>query len=678
MSMRYKGGVISATPPTTTGGSFGTAPGIWTLEQQMQAQKSSTWPLGYDPQFNYVTMLLHGDGTNGGQNNTFLDSSTNNFTITRNGNTTQGTFSPYGSNWSVNNGAANGNGFQFSGTTLASDFTMEAWVFATPHPSTQSIVFSYSSGNVQMIYFYPDGRFGWYRSSGSGVTAAGVFTYNTWNHVAAVRSSGVIKLYLNGVDVGISISDGSSVAVDSLLGYGGSGATTYNVLGYVSNARVTNTAVYSGNFIPSTAPLTAISGTQLLTFQSNNFKDNSTNNFAFTIAGTPSVQRFSPFAPTAAYSTATIGGSGYFDGSGDYLQPSSTNSAFNMGTGDWTIEAWIYPTVSAGVNTIYAWRSDANMLFGSNTLYFYDGTFRDAGIFIPLYAWTHVAWVRQSGTVKPYVNGVAGTSFTNTSNMDASYAPYIGNSQYSEFFDGWMTDLRVVKGTAVYTTGFTPPTAPLTAVSGTSLLLNYTNGLIYDNAMMNDLETVGNAQISTSVKKYGTGSIYLDGTGDYLIGQSSPNMSPVAGAFTMECWIYMTSAGSGNKGILTVGNANSTGNALQFVQNGTTLYINNGSGTNTSIGTISLNTWTHIALVREGTGTNQAYGFINGVKGTTTTYSSTFSSPMSVKVGTTEYGSSTNSEQFTGYIDDIRITKGYARYTANFTPPSGPFFNTGS
>ena len=54
-----------------------------------------------DAQFNYVAMLLHGDGTNGAQNNTFLDSSTNNFSITRNGNTTQGSFSPYGSNWSM-------------------------------------------------------------------------------------------------------------------------------------------------------------------------------------------------------------------------------------------------------------------------------------------------------------------------------------------------------------------------------------------------------------------------------------------------------------------------------------------------------------------------------------------------------------------------------------------------
>jgi hypothetical protein len=48
-----------------------------------------------DPNFNQTVLLLHGDGTNGAQNNTFLDSSTNNFTITRNGNTTQGTFSPF-------------------------------------------------------------------------------------------------------------------------------------------------------------------------------------------------------------------------------------------------------------------------------------------------------------------------------------------------------------------------------------------------------------------------------------------------------------------------------------------------------------------------------------------------------------------------------------------------------
>jgi hypothetical protein len=66
-----------------------------------------------------------------------------------------------------------------------------------------------------------------------------------------------------------------------------------------------------------TTPLTAISGTELLTCQTNRFVDNSTNNFAITVNGNTSVQPFSPFAPSAAYDPSVNGGSGYFDGSGD-------------------------------------------------------------------------------------------------------------------------------------------------------------------------------------------------------------------------------------------------------------------------------------------------------------------------------------------------------------------------
>ncbi len=72
--------------------------GVYTMSQYQALRSQNLWP-AIDPYFDYVTLLLHGNGTNGAQNNTFLDSSTNNFTITRNGNTTQGTFAPYGSNW---------------------------------------------------------------------------------------------------------------------------------------------------------------------------------------------------------------------------------------------------------------------------------------------------------------------------------------------------------------------------------------------------------------------------------------------------------------------------------------------------------------------------------------------------------------------------------------------------
>lgn len=628
-----------------------------------------------DAQFNYVTMLLHGDGTNGAQNNTFVDSSTNNFTITRNGNTTQGTFSPYGSNWGINNGSANGNGFQFSGTTLTGDFTMEAWVFATPHPSTQSIVFSYSSGNVQMIYFYPDGRFGWYRSTGSGVTAAGVFTYNTWNHVAAVRSSGVIKLYLNGVDVGLSISDSSSVTVDSLLGYGGSGATTYNVLGYVSNARVTDTVVYSGNFTPSTTPLTAISGTRLLTFQSNRFIDNSSNNFAFTIAGTPSVQRFNPFGASTAYSTSVIGGSGYFDGSGDTL---TTSTSQIIPTGSFTVECWAYVT-GTGANQKFVAQGSSGAagrfslgIEGSNWWVQLGGDAIQTGTPVKN-QWNYVAVTYNGSTITLYVNGTSIGTVSSTANAQNTTLT-IGQDWNSYIVTGYVADVRISNTVRTITT----PTAPYSSDGSTRLLLSMTNGAIYDNAMMNDLETVGNAQISTSVVKYGTGSISLSASGNTLRTQyNNPSLSMGTGNFTIEGWVYFSSTPSINGVFQMSGTSggfatNQTANLALTTNDASSwqIYAKN-TYTISSSTTIAVGSWIHFALVRNGTTTVL---YINGSALITLTSDSTDYNTPYIGVGSI-YNSS--SYPLNGYLDDLRITKGYARYTANFTPPTAAFPNTG-
>ncbi len=157
-----------------------------------------------DAQFNYVTMLLHGDGTNGAQNNTFLDSSTNNFTITRNGNTTQGSFSPYGSNWS--------NYFDGTGDYLtvpdnavfslgSGNFTIEAWVNPTASPNQPMIIGQWTSsyawtmqlsndGNRNLRALLHDGSFQDYVSTSP-------LGLNTWNHCAFVRESNTVSLYLN-------------------------------------------------------------------------------------------------------------------------------------------------------------------------------------------------------------------------------------------------------------------------------------------------------------------------------------------------------------------------------------------------------------------------------------------------------------------------------------------------
>jgi hypothetical protein len=103
--------------------------------------------------------------------------------------------------------------------------------------------------------------------------------------------------------------------------------------------------------------------------------------------------------------------------------------------------------------------------------------------------------------------------------------------------------LRLVKGTAVYSGAtLTVPTTPLTAITNTSLLLDFTNAGIFDAATINDGQTVGNAQVSTTVAKFGTTSMSFDGTGDWLTIIDKPELRFGTAPFTVEGWINCSSA----------------------------------------------------------------------------------------------------------------------------------------
>jgi hypothetical protein len=453
--------------------------------------------------------------------------------------------------------------------------------------------------------------------------------------------------------------------------------------GYISNARVVKgTAVYTAAFTPPTSPLTAISGTSLLTCQSNRFRDASTNNFAITRNGNTSVQAFSPFAPTAAYSAATVGGSGYFDGSGDYLTVPD-NAVFDFGTGDFTLECWVYTTSYTGPNTdviMSTYQDGSNgWTIGITNGVFYGAAAGDSAQLnssvAPTASWTHLVLARSSTTLSFFVNGSRAATATNSTNMASTSAVTIGTNVGGGglSFNGYIGGLRVVKGTAVYDptqTTLTVPTAPLTAITNTSLLLNFTNGGIIDNTAKNVLETVGNAQISTSVKKYGTGSLAFDGTGDYLkyLGTSTAGLG--SGNFTIEFWINAPSLNdkfilalrggmSGSPHVTTGGFGGTTVGALRWASNAGEIL----SGTTV----ITDNTWHHCAIVRNGSTITL---YVDGVsRGSGTDTTSFEGNGGQIYIGYNNLGGN----DFTGYIDDLRITKGVARYTTTFTPPTAAF-----
>jgi hypothetical protein len=633
-----------------------------------------------DANFKNVTMLLHGNGTNGAQNNTFLDSSTNNFTITRNGNTTQGTFSPYGSNWS---NYFNGASYFTSSTSQivpTGSFTVECWVYVTS-TSNQAFVAQGTSGNAARFALAIDGGL-WWAQIGSANVNVGTPATNTWNYIAVTFNGSTLTLYVNGTSVGTASTTTSAQNTTLAIGTYGSGwaTTSYFVTGYISNVRVSNVV---RTIATPTAPYTSDASTKLLACQSNRFIDSSSNAYVLNLsAGSPSVQRFSPFNATSAYSTSVIGGSGYFDGTTDYLSASTT--AGDFGSSAFTIEAWVYFNSASGTQVIGSTYQSSSVGWSvgksNSTGCFYvglsgDGNDINGTTTVVAGTWYHIAVSGTPGAtgIKLFVNGVQeGSTYTGAVSLSATVPVYIGDLSALGFaVNGYISNFRLVKGSAVYTSNFTPPTAPLTAITNTSLLTNFTNAGILDNAMMNDLETVGNAQISTSVKKFGTGSIAFDGSGDRLNAISSPNYGYSTGDFTIEFWAYPTSA-SGVQVLIDQRTGSSTSAVPTiYTSSGTIYYYVSGNNRITG-SSLSLNQWSHIAICRSGTSTKL---FINGTQSGSTYTDTTTYLNAPVRIGDGNDGA--GPYPYSGYIDDLRITKGFARYTANFTAPTAAFADKG-
>ena len=370
-------------------------------------------------------------------------------------------------------------------------------------------------------------------------------------------------------------------------------------------------------------------------------------------------------AIASSASSNFYGGSWYFDGSGDYLSVSSS-SDLTFGTGDFTLEYFInttdtnfnlmHPDSSSGSgywgHIIQSSSFNWNDAYNSNNLWNVDATPILNG------GWHHCAICRASGTTKVFFDGISqpNTAGTFTDNTDYSGVDgwEIGGSGNLGDLSGYLSDLRVYKGVAKYTSNFVvPATSP-------DILPDTPSGV----------------NGSSKLAKVTDGAVSFDGSGDYLTSaESSDEYDFPSGDWTIEYFAYCNSEPSDAASFSNTKSFSSAYRSMIVEGNSGNLRLllsTDGSGSWTTVGTTTndLNKWRHIALVRN-SGTISFY--VDGIS-----RGSTSSTPYDNANNNTVYfgrNGGDGSGYFSGFISNARIIKGTALYTTDFTPPTRELTN---
>lgn len=596
------------------------------------------------------------------------------------------------------------------------DFTIECWVWLNSWANDryQSIVGNWNntyafdfrtmstdaSGNVAFIY--NNGTANTLVDSGFRLQ-----TYH-WHHLAVSRESTNLRIFVDG-DLKTTHNIGTATLRDTssaTLMIGRMGSVYHD--GYADEIRIVkNTAVYTGNFTVPTSRLSAtqsnqgtniadITGTATkLLIHCDTEYDSSGNKRRITHNATNMVQE-------AVTGRSAWGNSAWKHVSNGFLSvPASSDLAF--GTGNFTIEAWInLASVPASKCIGFDqwgssdgsfqpfWVSSSNKwnwivkVSGSNYSAQHDTSVQTG--------WAHYAVVRNGNSMIGYINGVAGNtldlSSISSTNIGLSTQDWlIGRDSTSASYDipngSYFQDLRVVKGTAVYTGAFNNslPSGPLTTTGGTYTqgsdignvntsipsghckLLMPGDGGVFDDSSTSDHDITptgsyhsqahgGIAPALTfpaSLKSTGSAGINLNGSGQYLtIHDFSVSASS---AFTFECWFYNPSNSAGHLYDWRPSDGSTNGNWIQLSANA--FSFRNISGNNNSAISYPPNQWNHIAYTRDGSG--NWYFYLNGKKMVNGTGDTSALSSRDIYFGR-RYSSGTSDNLENAFIDGIKFS----------------------
>jgi hypothetical protein len=411
---------------------------------------------------------------------------------------------------------------------------------------------------------------------------------------------------------------------------------------------------------------------------------------------------------------ATTTGSLYVDSNSEpFIGPSIP---FSLGTGNFTIEFWIKPMLQslAGNNRTYTilgqpgyrapgipmWRVELGYdpLFGmiqgisfavSNGVS-YTVALR-TGNYLIANQWNHVVFQRSGTTWSSYINGksqtlTAGSDYSTWSNsvdlsINQATMVYVGEASQTPYY---LSDVRIVKGSVLYSgTTITVPTTPLTGSTTFRIGL----GLKFNNSKIKDLSgthnvITKNSKISDLQVKTGTGSIYFDGTDDFIIVPSMRGFNFGINDFTVEFWIYPLAYGTSTAGAQIFGTTYGSENGYSFnlgqninsfrvIADAVDFNTSLNYGTWGNILTVSanggpaLNEWTHMAVVRDGANLTI---YKNGVSVASTSLAKDwYFAGTDAMIG--RYYDGNIIEDYNGYIDKLRVTRDRAIYTSNFIPP---------
>lgn len=374
--------------------------------------------------------------------------------------------------------------------------------------------------------------------------------------------------------------------------------------------------------------------------------------------------------PTLTNSVSKFGSSsGYFWAAG---RVAFSDSPLLRLTGEYTIEGWIWiPSANMTQNTAILGKGTSFIQLYNGNLYLVDDTggYKATGALDSAETWNHFAFTRDaSGQSRLFINGKLKQQVAGATTFGSSATSVIiGSSDgYNVPLRGFLDDIRFSR-TCLYTANFTPPTAPFPPFVPTKALLHFegTNGsTTFTDELGHTFTAQGAAALSTTKSKFG-GSSLRPGAAGTTAGITSPDHTDyrLTGDFTIEFWM---NADNSSQSTFML----SKGSQATIQWWGGTLKVTGDQGAITGltgVPTYTPGTWMHVAVTKE-SGVWRL--FANGVKLAEVTSSYTFGTTASTAlvIG----GGSTLT--FQGYLDEFRIVKNKALYTAaNFTPPAAPF-----